>query len=200
MATVTLGDGTGQRWRADLVAGRDTAEGTYRAGTRHRQPPPLAPERTGPALYLSRFALEDVPSATWVAVQSHLPPAMGRLRVHGLSLIGRDGQSWPVSVDGDALRLVHRSDVKLYRVEDALPRAYVVEEARLVDGPEAAVQALVAPDHRPELVAILERDPGGLDGRRASARATRKGWQRPRGVPPRRPAPSRPACGAWSTA
>ncbi|HEX2326074.1 MAG TPA: YfhO family protein, partial [Chloroflexota bacterium] len=160
VATVTLGDSAGQRWRADLVAGRDTAEGTYSAAARHRQPQPLAPERGGPSLYLSRFALEDVPSASWVAVQSHLPPAMGRLRVHGLSLIGRDGRSWPVSVDGDALRLVHRSDVKLYRVEDALPRAYVVEEARLVDGPEAAVQALVAPDHRPELVAILERDPG----------------------------------------
>ena len=27
VATVTLGDGAGQRWRADLVAGRDTAEG-----------------------------------------------------------------------------------------------------------------------------------------------------------------------------
>jgi hypothetical protein len=159
VATVTLGDGAGQRWRADLVAGRDTAEGTYGAA-RHRQPPPLAPQRSGPSLYLSRFTMEDVPAATWVAVQSHLPPAMGRLRVHGLSLIGRDGQSWPVSVDGDTLRLVHRSDVKLYQVQDALPRAYVVEEARLVDGPDAAVQALVAPDHQPERVAVLERDPG----------------------------------------
>ena len=38
VATVTLGDGAGQRWRADLVAGRDTAEGAYAPGIRHRQP------------------------------------------------------------------------------------------------------------------------------------------------------------------
>jgi hypothetical protein len=160
VATVTLGDETGQHWRADLVAGRDTAEGAYSATVRHRQPQPLTPERPGPSLYLARLPVQDVTRATWVAIQSHLPASMGRLRVNGLSLIGPDGKSWPLTIAGDDLRLVHLSDVKLYRVEDALPRAYVVPEAHLVDGPDAAVEALLADSHRPDRVAVLERDPG----------------------------------------
>jgi hypothetical protein len=163
VATVTLGDAGGQRWRADLVAGRDTAEGAYASGVHHRQPAPLVPERQGPSLYLARFPVQDVPAATWVAVQSHLPPTMGRLRVNGLTLIGAGDQIWPVTIAGDGLRLVHRSDVKLYRVENALPRAYVVPQGRLQDGPDAAVETLSADSHHPEQVVLLERDPGAGD-------------------------------------
>ena len=170
VATVTLGDASGQRWRADLVAGRDTAEGAYTPGIRHRQPAPLTPERPGPSVYLARLPVQEVSGVTWVAVQSHLPPAMGRLRLSGVTLIGAGDGDGPGLIAGDGLRLVHRSDVKLYRVENALPRAYVVPEGRLQDGPDPAVETLQTESHQPERVVLLERDPGAADADGGSLR------------------------------
>ncbi|MGH2367896.1 MAG: hypothetical protein ACRDI2_06845, partial [Chloroflexota bacterium] len=166
VAALTLGGPGGPVWRADLVAGRDTAEGVYAATMRHQQPAPLVGgdssggSGSASSMYLARLSVENVASVTWVAVQSHLPDAAGRLRLHGVTLIGAGGQSWPVALAGDTLRLVHRSDVKLYTDEAPLPRAYAVATARAVDGPEAALQALSEAGHDPRQVAVLERDPG----------------------------------------
>lgn len=163
VATVTLGDAGGARWSADLIAGRDTAAADHSPAARHRRPSPLLPDRPGPSVYLARLPVDDAPAgqgATWIAVQSHLPGAIGRLRVHGISLIGTSQRAWPVTLLGESLRLVHRSDVKLYRDDGTLPRAYVAPAARAVDGPDAALGALGAETHRPDRVALLERDPG----------------------------------------
>lgn len=162
VATVSVGDAGGTRWSADLVAGRDTAEGSHTPTARHRRPAPLLPERPGPSLYLARLPLDEAQTVTWIAVQSHLPGTMGRLRVHGISLIGTPEQSWPVTLVGDTLRLVHRSDVKLYRDEGALPRAYVVGAARALDGPDAVLEALASEAHEPERIVLLERSPDPL--------------------------------------
>jgi hypothetical protein len=126
-------------------------------------------------------------------VESLLPSASrqgqpaNRLRVHGITLIGADGQYWPATIaGGGALRLVHRSDVKLYRNDRALPRAYLVEAARVVEGGEAAIEALGQPAHDPRRVAVLERDPGppppSRNALRAAARQIVDGTKRWLGI------------------
>jgi hypothetical protein len=113
------------------------------------------------ATYLAVLPAGDHPSVRWVEVESLLGAAGQRVQVHGISLIGPPGRAWTVTLAGDgALRLVHRSDVKLYRHERALPRAYLVGQVEVAERPADALAALRRPSYDPERWAVLERDPG----------------------------------------
>jgi hypothetical protein len=166
VATVTLrasGGGAGANtvgvWQSRLIAGYDTAEGAYANSARHRQPPPLNPAGGGSAA-ATYLALLDAGTAYADSVVVHNLTSASTLRVHGLTLIGDGAAQWSVSLAGGGeLSLVHRSDVKLYRDERPLPRAYVVPRAVIAEGLEPALGVLRADGHDPRQVAVVERAP-----------------------------------------
>ena len=164
VAIVTLEEGGGPVWRGQLLAGSDTAEGLYTPAVRHRQPAPLGPQgagRNASATYLTRLPVDGAPHTVAVSIQNVLPAGSGRVQVHALTLIGSGGQTWSVTLAGDGgVRLVHRSDVKLYRTEPPLPRAYLVSRTQVVEDDAAALAMLGEPQHDPAQGVVLERDPG----------------------------------------
>ncbi len=54
------------------------------------------------------------------------------------------------------LRLVHAGDLWIYENPDALPRAFVVTEWRLLKSPQNALQQIKSPDFDPRRFAVLE--------------------------------------------
>jgi hypothetical protein len=187
VARIALGDDRGAVWQGFLVAGRDTAEGAFSAGVRHSQPAPLVPAGAGgsaPAKYLARLPVDGAPLVRWVEIQSVLGDGGQRVRIDGLTLIGQSGAGWPLTVAGDdALRLVHRSDVKLYRNERTLPRTYLVAQAQVADSAPAALAIMKRPGYDPQQFVVLERDPGPpppprtpLRGHLRSLRDRLEGW------------------------
>ncbi|HEU5315431.1 MAG TPA: hypothetical protein VFX49_04935, partial [Chloroflexota bacterium] len=169
VATVTLrasgGVGGGAAnsagvWQTRLIAGYDTAEGAYSPTARHRQPPPLTPPSGGGSAASTYLAQLDAGTAWADSVVVHNLTSAATLRVYGLTLIGDGAAQWPVTLAGGGeLSLIHRSDVKLYRDERPLPRAYVVPRAVIADGLESALSTLRADGHEPGQVAVLERAP-----------------------------------------
>ena len=148
-------------WQASLSAGAHTAEGAYTSAARHRQPAPL-PGASGSATatYLARIPFMPL-GAAWaesVTIQNTL--TAGTLRVHALTLIGEGSVQFPVSLglEGE-LELLHRSDVKLYRDNRALPRAYLVGRVISADGLDQALAALGAEGHDRRSAMVVERAP-----------------------------------------
>jgi hypothetical protein len=93
-----------------------------------------------------------------VVIHNLLPS--GSLRVQGLTLIGEGTSHWPVSLAGGGdVALIHRSDVKLYRDDRPLPRAYVVPRAIIAEGLDAALETLRSDGHDARDAAVLERAP-----------------------------------------
>ncbi len=81
-----------------------------------------------------------------------------RATVHALSLVG-DGRSWPVGLThGGALQLVHRSDVKVYRLEDPPARARLVTRT-VVTGSDADALAALASGPPDEASVVLQVAP-----------------------------------------
>jgi hypothetical protein len=60
--------------------------------------------------------------------------------------------------DAALLESRHRSDLEVYRVKDAMPRAYTVPAVRRVGGLSEAIAAMLAPDFDPTRVAVVETD------------------------------------------
>jgi len=86
----------------------------------------------------------------------------GALAVAGLSLIdGRTAASLSVAVTPDFSR-VHDGDVKVYRNLRAMPRAYLVHQARQEQG-LAAIDAMKQPGFDPQREVILESAAPALD-------------------------------------
>jgi hypothetical protein len=140
-----------------LRAGQDTAEGRYDADVQHAQ------ARIGPGMpnpqpgfdYITRLGWET--PADIVRIQVSALPFPGQIHIHGLSLVDvRDGSNVPLvlSTDGQ-FRQVHSGDVKIYEVLDALPRAYVVHRAYVLDDDEAALAAMADPGFDPAQEVIL---------------------------------------------
>jgi hypothetical protein len=74
----------------------------------------------------------------------------------------------------EGLELVHDSDVAVYQNADARPRAYLVDEVRVIADGAALLRAMAQPSFRPDLWAYSERTIPGLktpDSREAAARA-----------------------------
>ena len=57
-------------------------------------------------------------------------------------------------------------DARVYRLEDAVPRAFVVNAQRVVDGEDAALDAIASPSFDARKVAITESRLPGLPSRR----------------------------------
>jgi hypothetical protein len=202
VGTVELGADSGAVSRVTLLAGRDTAEAGYTAAARHQQPTQLRPggaQGSASAMYLAAHSLSDPQPTTWVTIRNVQPTA--RLRVHGLSLstawqVGpapaagqpstlpvAGSRSWPVALGAlGHVRLVHRSDVKLYRNESWLPRAYLTPGSRVVANAGEALAILGQEGHEPARTVLLERDPGppavttSLRGKVRDLRDAAKDW------------------------
>ncbi|HEV2125275.1 MAG TPA: hypothetical protein VGW38_21205, partial [Chloroflexota bacterium] len=165
VASVMIGQTRGgqQRilWQGQLLAGRDTGEGIYSPAVQHAQPPPLGPAAAtanASSAYLVRLPVPDVGLVDWIAVQNLLPAERGRVNVHAVTLVQAGGNAIPVTLAGSgSLRLVLKSDVKVYQVALALPRAYVTPSAVIVDDPAEALAVLGAPEHDPRGTVVLER-------------------------------------------
>jgi len=147
-----------------LRAGVDTAEGLYGGDVTHTQ------ARVGHRWLQSErsphTALEGndygtrwhwgTPSQIARSEVGALPFG-GRVHVRGVTLIdGRDGSNVPLILSTDGrFRQVHSGDVKIYEVLDALPRAYVVHQVRVIADDEAALAAMAELSFDPGRTAIL---------------------------------------------
>jgi hypothetical protein len=161
VARVDLETQDGQELSFLLRAGIDTAEGIYGESVRHSQAPigTAWPDQPEGSDYLVRL---DWPTPGRIArLEITALPVEGAtaltLHVRGCTLVDeRDGSNVPVllSTAGD-YRLVHSGDVKIYEVRDALPRAYVVHQTRVITDDEAALAAMADPAFQPDQEAIL---------------------------------------------
>jgi hypothetical protein len=69
-------------------------------------------------------------------------PNAARATLRAITLVGGD-QSWPIALaHGGAIPLVHRSDVKIYRLTSPPPRVRLATRAIVVDSDAAALAAL----------------------------------------------------------
>ena len=157
VAEIRLTTTDGDSRTLSLRAGRDTSEGLYEEGAAHAQAQIGVQwsDAPGGAGYIARLRLDEAIEIARLEVVAL--PFGGRLHVRGVSLIDeRDGSSVPLilSTDG-AFQRVHSGDVKIYEVLDALPRAYVVHQTRLLDDDAAAIQAMADPAFDPARTAIL---------------------------------------------
>jgi hypothetical protein len=162
VAEVTVVDEAGQTRRYLLRAGIETAEGEYAA----RQPR-HALARTGhhwrdnPAGndYIAHLAL-GVVNGQATALRSiavRYLATTGHLDLRGLTLIDeRTDTFYPLTISTSGrFQLVHSGDVKVYENLDVLPRAYVVHQAQIVAGDEAALALLQGPAFDPAVSVVL---------------------------------------------
>jgi hypothetical protein len=153
-----------------LRAGVDTAEGLYGADVAHAQARvghrwSVESRRSFHAAQTETTAqgTDYVTRLRWATatqidrIEVIALPFDGRIHLRGLTLVDeRDGSNVPLILSTDGrYRQVHSGDVKIYELLDALPRAYVVHQARVIADDGAAIAAMVAPGHDPARTAIL---------------------------------------------
>jgi hypothetical protein len=161
---------------ATLRAGRDTAEGLYDAR-------PVAHDR---ALVIHHWrdnergndylAVSDLSQSlrlSRIVIRSLLPrQGAAQAVLRGLSLIdARTGTSRSVSIV-PTFRLVHSGDVKVYQNLGALPRAFVVHQARVTGSDAQAVDWLSDPRFDPGQEVLLAPDSASTFSGQYSAPAT----------------------------
>jgi hypothetical protein len=66
-----------------------------------------------------------------------------------------------VELQGVPWREVHRGSAVIYENPDALPRAYLVNDVRVADPPEGALDVMAQPTFDPHRTAVLYREPDG---------------------------------------
>ena len=59
-------------------------------------------------------------------------------------------------IDAPGFTQVYEGEVRVYRNDEALPRAFLVERDRVVDDPRAALETLARPDFDPRAAVVLE--------------------------------------------
>jgi hypothetical protein len=158
VAQVTITSTEGTVITRTLRAGEDTAEGLYVAGTvAHRQ------ARVGHRWrdheqgsdYVSVLNLGQPLRPQAISVRSLLPDEQFHLR--GLTLINQpSGTHRSLSID-PSYKLVHSGDVKIYQNQALLPRAFVVNNARVVDDEQQALEILRDPAFDPAQTVILDK-------------------------------------------
>ena len=156
VARVTVTGTLGSEVVLTVRAGEHTAEGQYTARpANHRQARIGRPWRDN-ALgsdYAGLFDLGRPLQPAAISVESLLPGQ--RVHLRGISLVDEgSGASRSLSVD-PTYRLVHSGDVKVYEHLGALPRAFVVHQARAVEDDEAALAILRDPAFDPSQEVIL---------------------------------------------
>jgi hypothetical protein len=156
VAEVRLYTETGETHSFTLRAGQDTAEGLYDGDVAHSQARVGHTWRDRPegSDYVTRLDWET--PARIARIEVGILPFGGRVHVRGLTLVDRrDGSNVPLTLSTDGqFRQVHSGDVKIYEALDALPRAYVVHQAHILDD-EAAIAAMADPAFSPSQQAIL---------------------------------------------
>ena len=129
----------------------------------------LPNDTTAPGTYIMRLPVAVASDAHLDTISVRLEyfgpgmsnPDAARATLRALTLVG-DGQSWPVALaHGGALPLVHRSDVKLYRLSAPPPRASLASRAIVVNTDAAALAALAdaPPD---DATVILQEAPSAV--------------------------------------
>lgn len=110
----------------------------------------LPNDTTPPGTFIMRLPVAVASDTTLASMNVRLEyvgpgmsnPDTARATLRALTLVG-EGQSWPVALaHGGALSLVHRSDVKIYRLTAPPPRARLVSRSVVVDSDAAALAAL----------------------------------------------------------
>jgi len=140
-----------------LRAGQDTAEGQYDSDVSHTQAKIGHTWReTAGSDYVSRLDWNAPTQVTQVEVS--VLPFGGGIHIRGLTLVDeRDGSNVTLILSTDGrFRQVHSGDVKIYEVLDALPRAYIVHQTRILDD-EAAIAAMADRSFSPSQTAILHQ-------------------------------------------
>jgi hypothetical protein len=166
VAQIHLTAASGETLTYPLRAGQETAEGVYDLNAQHSQ------ARVGHRWqktegetvvegndYVTQLSWGEPREIARIEVEA-LPfgsSGTGRLHVRGVSLIDkRDGSNVPTILSNDGhFRQVHSGDVKVYEALDALPRAYVVHQTRVIADDEAALATMVDPTFDPARTAIL---------------------------------------------
>ena len=90
----------------------------------------------------------------------------GETKVHGITLWNaRTGSHWSLTIPRPAnLKRVFSGDVKIYRNESPLPRAYIPKEVRCVGSDEAALQIMSREDFYPSREALIHAGGAACDG------------------------------------
>jgi hypothetical protein len=158
VARVTLGFADGPTQTFTLRAGVDTAEGIYTGTVAHRQ------ARVGGHFvrdhpeyndYVTRLRFDHPRVVTSIVVRPLLME--GQIVVRGAALIDeRTGGFQSLVISGRGrFRLVQSGDVKIYENLDALPRAFVVPQARTAASDANALAAMNDPAFDPATLVVL---------------------------------------------
>ncbi|MFQ5880745.1 MAG: hypothetical protein ACE5IZ_11315, partial [Dehalococcoidia bacterium] len=145
VGTVTLTGQDGGRATFLLRTGVDTAVGRYEANegsVRHQQAPALAedPKRPGTLLYVALIPASGLVPLRQVRIHNLLDGA--GLHVRAMSLLDREGgSSEPVMLDPRVARL-DGGRFKVYRLEMARPRAFLVHRYEVVADGAGLMEAL----------------------------------------------------------
>ena len=153
-----LVDESGREERLTLKVGVDTAEGVYSDQVLHQQARTARtwPDSSSGLDYITVLHFADGPM-TPVQVRLRLQTDAATWVIRGLSLIDeRTGTHRPVLASTEqTLERIHSGDVKVYEVEDVLPRAYAVNKARVMQNDEATLAALADADFEPATEVLL---------------------------------------------
>ena len=131
----------------------------------------LPNDTTAPGTFVMRLPVAVSSDAHLGAINVRLEyfgPGMSNLgavraTLRALTLVG-DGRSWPVALaHGGALPLVHRSDVKLYRLTNPPARAHLAARSVVVDSDAAALAALAEDPPDESRVVLQVAPPVGTD-------------------------------------
>jgi hypothetical protein len=149
-----------------LRAGQDSAEGLYAQAAHNQarigrewQTESDTDVQTGYD-YVTELSWETPLDVTQVEIEAL--PFGGELCIRGLALIDRrDQSSTPLLLTARGrFKQVHSGDVKIYQALDALPRAYVVHQARSLADDARAIPIMAAPSFDPSRTVLLHKDPG----------------------------------------
>ncbi|MBC8444795.1 MAG: YfhO family protein [Chloroflexi bacterium] len=157
VAEIHLTTDSGETMTVLLRAGRDTSEGLYGENVAHGQARigRRWPEQAEGTDYVTRLSWRTPVEVARLGIEAL--PFGGSLHIRGITLIDeRDGSSVPLLLPTEGrFRQVHSGDVKIYEVLDALPRAYVVHQTRVIADDELALEAMASPSYDPARTAIL---------------------------------------------
>ena len=157
VAQVTITGTEGTVITRTLRAGEDTAEGLYGAGAAAHQQARVGHrwrDNDQGSDYVSILDFGQPLRPEAISVRSLLPDEHFQLR--GLTLINPPaGSHRNLSIDPN-YRLVHSGDVKIYQNQAVLPRAFVVNQARVAGDEQQALEILRDPAFDPAQTAILD--------------------------------------------
>jgi hypothetical protein len=162
VAHITVRSADGSLAEFDLRAGVDTSEAEWTTETSHAKANAIS-AWNGNERAFNYLAVLTLPALRWVdEIDVTNVASAGSLNVRGAALVDTaTGTSTTLTIANDAaLTTVESGDVKIYRNERVLPRAFLVPSASIVPDDNAALSALAALHPHFERQAILTYPPG----------------------------------------